>query len=105
MRLSLNTTRMLERVERTIMRGQPHSEASNDFVALCMDAHRHKSVVEALLCAARQQLGNTMVGSLFEHGYLVQLDDHARTIAQRGIFKPARQAGRPVPRKCTCRCV
>ena len=38
MRLSLNTTRMLERVERTTMRGQPHGEASNDFVALCMDA-------------------------------------------------------------------
>ena len=59
----------------------------------------------ALLCAARQQLNNTIVGSLFEHGYLVQLDDHARTIAQRVIFKPARQTGRPVPRKCTCRCV
>src|SRR4029077_11739681 len=62
--------------------------------------HRHKSVVDALLCAARQQLSTTIVGSLFEHGYLVQLDDHARTSAQRGIFKPARQTGRPVPRKC-----
>lgn len=45
---------MLERVERTITRGQPHNEASNDFVALCMDAHRHKSVVDALRCYARR---------------------------------------------------